>query len=221
MDSDDLVSINFLGKIYRVSKNTTLLGALIEIGWDPVKRLECLGGCSGACGVLYRPPGEGHVRAGLACRTPVQDGVSFSFVGRFPFSNVRYNLSEISDPEQTLFDLYPEITTCRSCGLCVQSCPLGIDVQRGMWCAVFGDFAEVADRFESCVQCGFCARVCTVGIRPFEVALYVSRAQGALVTESPRGLMARMREIEARTCLAERDVALQGQMPPPAEESNP
>ncbi len=217
MHSDDLVSINFLGKSYRVAKNTTLLGALIEIGWDPVKRLECLGECAGACAVLHRPPGETHVHAGLACRIPVQDGVSFSFVGRFPFSNVRYNLSEISEPKQALFDLYPEITTCRSCELCVQSCPQGIDVQRAMWCAVFGDFAEVADRFDSCVHCGFCARVCSVGIRPFEVALYVSQAQAAMRTEMRGGLVEQVHEVEARDYQTDRDPLQGGQRLPPID----
>lgn len=211
----DTVSIEFMGKTYRVSKDTTLFGALLETGWDSVKGLGCMGGCCGACGVLYRPPDESHVRTGLACRIPVQDGISFSLVGQYPSRKVEYNLSEISDPKQALFDLFPEITTCRSCGLCVQACPQGVDVQRAMWSAVFGDFAEVADLFGSCVQCGFCARACSVGICPFQVALYAGRAQGAHLTESPPDLLARITQIESGSYEKEWKSALRVHAPQP------
>lgn len=213
MAATDHVSIEFMGKAYRVSKDTTLLGALLETGRDSVQGLGCMGGCCGSCGVLYRRPGESHVRTGLACRIPVQDGISFSLVGHYPSRKVEYNLSEISDPEQTLFDLYPEITTCRSCGLCVQACPQGIDVQRAMWSAVFGDFAEVADLFRSCVQCGFCARVCSVGICPFQVALYASRAQGARLTKLPPDLLTRMAQIESGAYEGAWEAALHSEAP--------
>ncbi len=217
-DPQDTVSIQFMGKTYRVSKDTTLLGALLEVGWDSVKGLGCMGGCCGACAALYRPSGETHVRTGLACRIPVEDGISFSLVGPCPSRKVQYDLSAISDPKQALFDLYPEITTCRSCDLCVQACPQGIGVQRAMWCAVFGDFAEVAELFKSCVQCGFCARVCPVGICPFEVAVYVSRAQGARLTERPPALLARLVQIESGSYEKEWKVVLQSQEPPTDQE---
>lgn len=123
MDSSDFVSIDFMGKIYRVSKDLSLLGALVEIGWDSVKGLGCMGGCCGACATLYRLPGETHVQAGLACRIPVKEGISFSFAGQYHSPKPTYNLSEISDPKQALFDVFPEVTTCRKCDLCVQACP--------------------------------------------------------------------------------------------------
>lgn len=215
----ETVSIQFMGKTYRVSKNTTLLGALLEVGWDSVKSLGCMGGCCGACGALYRPPGESHVRTGLACRIPVQDGMAFSLVGQYPSRKVEYHLSEISDPKQALFDLYPEITACRSCGLCVQACPQGIDVQRALWCAVFGDFAVVAELFRSCVQCGFCARVCSVGICPFQIAVYAGRAQGARLTAPPSELLARMAQIESGSYKREWEAVLGSQGPPADQEA--
>lgn len=212
-NSQEHVTIEFMGKPYRVSKDTTLFGALLETGWDSVKGLGCMGGCCGACGVLYRLPGESHVRTGLACRIPVREGLAFSLVGPYPFRKVEYNLSGISDPKQALFDLFPELTTCRKCGLCVQACPQGIDVQRAMWCAVFGDFAEVAALFKSCVQCGFCARVCSVGICPFQIAVYVSRAQGASLTEAPTQLLNRVRQLESGAYENEWRAALQDHGP--------
>lgn len=212
-DAHDRVHIEFMGKVFLVSEGTTLLGALIEAGRDSVKEIGCSGGCCGACGVLYRRPDESHVRTGLACRVPVQDGISFSLVGQYPLRRVEYNLSEISDPKQALFDLFPEITTCRSCGLCVQACPQGIEVQRAMWCAVFGDFAEVAALFKSCVQCGLCTRVCSVGICPFQIAVYASRAQGSHFTGPAPDLVARMTSIQSGSYEKEWKAVLRSQAP--------
>lgn len=204
----DQVAIEFMGKTHWVSKNATLLGALLEVGWDSVKGLGCLGGCCGACAALYRLPGECHVRTGLACRVPVQEGISFSLIGQYPCPKPTYRLSEIADPKQALFDLFPEVTGCRNCGSCVQACPQGIDVMRGIWCAVFGDFATLADLFQSCVQCGLCARVCAAGIQPFRVAVYVRRTQGSLLTPRPSALEKRIRQIEAGLYEAEWEAAL-------------
>ena len=74
MNSDNRVSIDFMGKTYEVSPHTTLLGALLEIGWDSVKGLGCMGGCCGACAALYRLPGEAHVKSGLALSHPSERG---------------------------------------------------------------------------------------------------------------------------------------------------
>lgn len=204
----DRVAIEFMGKTYQVSKDTTLLRALLETGWDSVRGRGCLGGCCGACAVLYRLPGECHVRTGLACQTPVQEGISFSLVGQPPCPKLSYDLSEIPDPKQALFDLFPEVAGCRNCGACVQACPQGIDVMRGIWCAVFGDFATAAELFRSCVQCGLCVRVCTAGLRPFQVGVYVRRAQGARFTDRSSELDARIRQIEARAYEAEWETVL-------------
>lgn len=229
MADDGLTSIEFMGKTYRVSPNTTLLGALLEIGRDSVKGMGCLGGCCGACATLYRCPGETHVRTGLACRTPVADGISFSLVGRLPAFRPGYLLSELVDPKQDLFNLFPEIVTCRSCASCVQACPQGIDVMRGVWHAVFGNFAAVAEVFQSCVQCGLCARVCAVGIQPFLVATYASRVHAALLTERPPGLLERVSQIQAGSYAEEWEAVLRGidgsaenQIPPlPGEGAGP
>jgi succinate dehydrogenase/fumarate reductase-like Fe-S protein len=217
--SHETVSIEFMGKTYRVSGNTTLLGALLEIGWDSVRGKGCLGGCCGACAALYRLPGESHVRTGLACRTPVQDGISFSLIGQFPAPKPEYRLSDIADPKQTLFDLFPEVAGCRNCRSCIEACPQGLDVMRGVWHAVFGNFLEAADVFLGCVQCGLCARVCSAGLRPFLVGVYARRAQGALLTEQSAAIAERIRKIEDGAYEAEWEQALRGLAPPCPDES--
>ncbi len=209
MDPANQVSIDFMGKPYRVSKDLSLLGALLEIGWDSVKGIGCMGGCCGACATLYRLPNETHVKAGLACRTPVTEGISFSFVGHYHSPKPNYDVSELSDPEQALFDLFPEVTTCRNCEMCPPMCPQGINPMEGMWYATFGNFAKVAEMFKSCVQCGLCARVCAMGIRPHLVAVYASRVQGARLMDPPSNLLDRIAQIESGTYQAEWETVLQ------------
>jgi ferredoxin len=209
MESDSRVSIDFMGKTHQVSKDLSLLGALLEIGWDSVKGLGCMGGCCGGCATLYRLPGETHVQAGLACRTPVKDGISFSLAGYYHSPKAHYNVADIPDPKQALFDLYPEVTTCRNCEMCPQVCPQGINPMHGVWYAACGNFATVAEMFKSCVQCGLCARVCSVGIRPHLVAMYASRVQGARLMDPPPNLLDRIAQIESGTYQEEWDTVLQ------------
>jgi ferredoxin len=227
--SHETVSIEFMGKTCRVSPNTTLLGALLEIGWDSVRGKGCMGGCCGACATLYRLPGEAHVRTGLACRTPVQEGISFSLIGQFPAPKPEYHLSDITNPKQALFDLFPEVAGCRSCRSCIEACPQGIDVMRGVWHAVYGNFQAAADLFLGCVQCGLCTRVCAAGLRPYLVGVYARRAQGALLTEKPPGLLERVSQIQAGSyaeewaeALRSIDGSAENQLPPlPGEGAGP
>jgi hypothetical protein len=50
--------------------------------------------------------------------------------------------------------------------------------------------------FMDCVMCGMCAPICIADIAPNLVALYVSRAQGAHLTEKPLGLDSRIKDIQ-------------------------
>ncbi len=186
-NAQEQVSIQFMGKACRVSKGSTLMGALLETGWQSAGEHGCLGECRGACAALYRLPDETQVRTGLACRIPVQEGIAFSLLGRYPCPNPDYDLAAIEDPKQALFDLFPEVATCRKCGSCVRACPQQIDVMRGVWCAVFGNFHEAADLFRSCVRCGLCAYACLDGLRPLWVGAYVCQAQSVRPDNRPVG----------------------------------
>src|SRR5206468_3999821 len=97
-----------------------------------------------------------------------------------------YQMAELKDPKQDLFNLYPEAPMCRNCNACTEACPQGIDVRDGVWKAVFGDFKSVSEMFMDCVMCGLCVPVCIADIAPNLVALYSSRAQGVHLMRSRR-----------------------------------
>jgi CO dehydrogenase/acetyl-CoA synthase alpha subunit len=126
----------------------------------------------------------------------VEDGMSFSMVAPFPARKAIYQIGELKDPKQDLFNLYPEAPLCRNCNACTEACPQGIDVRDGVWKAVFGDFKSVSEMFMDCVMCGLCVPVCIADIAPNLVALYASRAQGVHFNEKPPKLQSRIEEIE-------------------------
>jgi ferredoxin len=190
-----MVTVEIAGKKYEVPEGITVIKALWYSGQEVIRGAGCLGGFCGACATYYRTKDDPKVRTCLACSTAVEDGMSFTMVPPFPARKATYQLSELKDPKQDLFNLYPEAPLCRNCNACTEACPQGIDVRDGVWKAVFGDFKGVSEMFMDCVMCGLCVPVCIADIAPNLVALYASRAQGAFFTEKPKRLHERIDEI--------------------------
>jgi succinate dehydrogenase/fumarate reductase-like Fe-S protein len=190
-----MVTVEIEGKPFQVPAGVTLIKAMWYAGKEVLRGAGCLGGFCGACATYYRTKDDPKVKTGLACSMAVEDGMSFSFMPAFPARKAIYNLPELKDPKQDLFELYPEAPLCRNCNACTEACPQKIDVREGVWKAVFGDFKAVSDMFMDCVMCGLCAPVCIADIAPNLVAVYASRAQGVHFTEKPEGLSTRIKEI--------------------------
>lgn len=191
-----MVTVEIAGKRHKVPAGITLMKALWYTGHDVVRGAGCLGGFCGACGTYYRTKDDPKVKTCLACSFAVEEGMSFSFMPPFPARKATYNLSELQNPKQDLFNLYPEAPLCRNCNACTEACPQTIDVREGVWRAVFGDFKAVSEMFMDCVMCGMCVPVCIADIAPNLVAVYSSRAQGVHFTEKPEGLASRIKAIE-------------------------
>ena len=192
-----MVTVEIAGKLYQVPEGITVVKALWYTGQEVVRGIGCLGGFCGACATYYRTKDDPKVKTCLACQTAVEDGMSFSMVPPFPARKAIYQMSELKDPKQDLFNLYPEAPLCRNCNACTEACPQGIDVREGVWHAAFGDFKAVSEMFMNCVMCGLCVPVCIADIAPNLVALYASRAQGVHFTERPERLYHRINEIES------------------------
>jgi ferredoxin len=190
-----MVTVEIEGKPFQVPAGVTLMKAMWYAGKEVLRGAGCLGGFCGACAAYYRTKDDPKVKTCLACSMAVEDGMSFSFMPAFPARKAIYNLPELKDPKQDLFELYPEAPLCRNCNACTEACPQKIDVREGVWKAVFGDFKTVSDMFMDCVMCGLCAPVCIADIAPNLVAVYASRAQGVHFTEKPEGLATRIKKI--------------------------
>jgi ferredoxin len=204
-----MVTVEIEGKPFQVPAGVTLIKAMWYAGKEVLRGAGCLGGFCGACATYYRTKDDPKVKTCLACSMAVEDGMSFSFMPAFPARKAIYNLPELKDPKQDLFELYPEAPLCRNCNACTEACPQKIDVREGVWKAVFGDFKAVSDMFMDCVMCGLCAPVCIADIAPNLVAVYASRAQGVHFTEKPEGLSTRIKEISDGNYREEWDRILQ------------
>ncbi|GJL56636.1 MAG: hypothetical protein NPIRA02_37680 [Nitrospirales bacterium] len=191
-----MVRVEIEGKPFQVPAGITLIKALWYTGQEVIRGVGCLGGFCGACATYYRTKDDPKVKTCLACSFAVEDGMSFSFMPAFPARKATYDLTELKDPKQDLFTLYPEAPLCRNCNACTEACPQSIDVREGVWKAVFGDFQAVSEMFMDCVMCGMCAPVCIADIAPNLVAVYASRAQGVHFTDKPEGLDTRIQAIE-------------------------
>jgi ferredoxin len=190
-----MVTVEIEGKPFQVPAGVTLIKAMWYAGKEVLRGAGCLGGFCGACATYYRTKDDPKVKTGLACSMAVEDGMSFSFMPAFPARKAIYNLPELKDPKQDLFELYPEAPLCRNCDACTQACPQKINVREGVWKAVFGDFQAVSEMFMDCVMCGMCTPVCIADIAPNLVAVYASRAQGVHFSEKPEGLSTRIKAI--------------------------
>jgi len=193
--SEDLVTVEIMGKKYRVPGGITFVQAMWHTGHEITRGIGCLGGVCGACSTLYRRRGSHELQSGLACQLIVEEGVSFSMLTSFPVRKATYHLEDISDPKQDLFKYYPEVAHCRNCNACTEACPQGIDVRTGIWKAAFGDFNGASDLFTSCVMCNLCVPVCIAEISSNQVGLYVRRMRGAFLDQMPQALTKRIQEI--------------------------
>ena len=195
--ASQLVSVEIMGKPHRVPQGITVLQAMWYAGHELIRGVGCLGGTCGACGIVYRTKGSFELKNGLGCQTLVQEGMSFSMVPHFAAARASYKMAELADPKEALFELYPEAARCVNCNACNRVCPQGIDVRGSIWCAVFGNFDQVAELTMSCNSCGLCVVRCPADMAPNLIALYARRAYGVHELKPPKRLTDRIEQIDA------------------------
>jgi ferredoxin len=193
----NMVSVEIMGKPQRVPHGITVLQAMWYAGHELIRGVGCLGGTCGACGIVYRTKDSFELKNGLGCQTLVQEGMSFSMVPHFAAARASYKMAELVDPKEALFELYPEAARCVNCNACNRVCPQGIDVRSSVWCAVFGNFDQVAELTMSCNSCGLCVVRCPADMAPNLIALYARRAHGVHELKPPKRLTDRIGEITA------------------------
>ena len=78
----ELVTVNIMGKAYKVPAEATIMGAIEYAGYQIKRGAGCREGFCGACATVFRLPGDYKIYTGLACTTLVQDGM---FLAQLPF----------------------------------------------------------------------------------------------------------------------------------------
>lgn len=196
--AEKLIPIYIMGKRYEVPSSLTIMRAMEWAGYKLIRGAGCRGGFCGACATVYRLKDDYRLWIGLACQTLVEPETYLAQIPFFPAEKAFYNLQELKPIPQQLFQIYPEILRCLSCGTCTKACPQEIDVRDYMADAMKGDIASVASKSFDCIMCGLCAARCPAEEAQYNVALLCRRLYGRYLAPKSQHLRERMEEIEAR-----------------------
>lgn len=191
------VTVYVFGKKYRVPQNLTILTAMEHLGYRLLRGCGCRSGFCGACATVYRIQGDFRLRTGLACQTPVKDGMVFSMLPFHPATKTRYNLKELQPDLFSLVRYYPEIMRCLQCNSCTRACPQELQVIDIMGAAMKGDISTAADLSFDCIMCGLCATRCPAEIVQYNVAILARRLHGKYVAPKSKHLQERLQQIRS------------------------
>ncbi len=195
--AEKLIPIYITGKKYEVPSSLTIMKAMEWAGYKLIRGAGCRSGFCGACATVYRIKGNYRLRIGLACQTVVEPEMYLAQIPFFPVEKAIYDIEELKPTPEQLFQIYPEILRCLSCGTCTKACPQEIEVMDYMADAMKGDIASVASKSFDCIMCGLCAARCPAEEAQSNVALLCRRLYGKYLAPKSQHLWERIEEIEA------------------------
>lgn len=199
------VSIYVFGKEYRVPENLTILTAMEKLGYRLLRGCGCRSGFCGACATVYRIRDDFRLRTGLACQTPVKDGMVFSMLPFHPATKAKYNVKELEPDLSSITRFYPEVMRCLQCNSCTRACPQELPVIDIMSAAMKGDIATAADLSFDCIMCGLCATRCPAEIVQYYVAILSRRLYSSHLSPRSKHLQQRLQETKEGRYNAELD----------------
>lgn len=191
-----LVNVYIMGKRQSVPEHATIMRAIEYAGHQIIRGAGCREGFCGACGTIYRLPGDYKLHTGLACTTLVQEGMSLTQIPSVPMEKAIYDLEELSPDVATIQKLYPVVFRCVACNTCSKACPQGLPVMDYVQAAMRGDIATVMDLSFDCVACGLCALRCPAEIIQHKVGILSKRLYGRYLRKESKELDARLQEVK-------------------------
>ena len=193
-----MVTVFIMGKRALVPEGSTIMRAIEYTGQQIIRGAGCREGFCGACGTIFRLPGDYRIHTGLACTTLVQEGMALSQIPSVPLEKAVYDLETLTPDVDTIKALYPSTFRCVACGTCTKSCPQGLQVMDYIQAAMRGDIAEVMELSFDCVACGLCALRCPAEIVQHKVGVLGRRLYGRYLRKESKELDQRLREVEER-----------------------
>ncbi|MFC2171626.1 4Fe-4S dicluster domain-containing protein [Acidobacteriota bacterium] len=191
-----LIPVYIMGKRYDVPESLTIMKAMEYAGFKYIRGAGCRGGICGACGTVYRIPGDYHIRVGLACQTVVEPDMYLTQIPFFPANRASYNLLEIgADPEE-VFKRYPELFRCVACNACTKVCPMDVPVMDYIAAIKRGDFEGASELSFDCIQCGLCATRCMGEMAQYHIAQMVRRIRGRYIAPKAEHLRTMVDQIK-------------------------
>ncbi|MEW6523347.1 MAG: 4Fe-4S dicluster domain-containing protein [Bacillota bacterium] len=186
-----------MGKRYEVPAALTIMKAMEYAGYRFVRGCGCRGGFCGACGTVYRLPGDYRLKVGLACQTVVEDGMYLTQIPFYPANKASYDVAAMRPSLSTLIQNYPELSRCLGCNTCTKVCPQSLDVMEIMAAAMRGDIERAANLSFDCLMCGLCASRCPAETVQYNIAILCRRLYGRYLAKPAAHLKSRVEEIAA------------------------
>jgi ferredoxin len=191
----NMVNVFINGKRHVVPEHATIMRAIEYAGHQIIRGAGCREGFCGACGTIYRLPGDFKLHTGLACTTMVKDGMSLTQIPSVPMEKAVYDLEKLTPDVNTILKVYPVTFRCVACGTCSKACPQGLPVMDYIQAAMRGDIAAVADLSFDCVACGLCALRCPAEIIQHEVGVLCKRLAGRYLRKESKELDERLQQV--------------------------
>ena len=198
-----MVAVYINGKRHVVPEHATIMRAIEYAGHQIIRGAGCREGFCGACGTIYRLPGDYKLHTGLACTTLVKEGMSLTQIPSVPMEKAVYDLEKLTPDVNAILQVYPVTFRCVACGTCTKACPQGLPVMDYVQAAMRGDVAAVADMAFDCVACGLCALRCPAEIIQHEVGILSKRLTGRYLSKKSTELDERLAEMRAHKYDAE------------------
>jgi len=176
-----LTPIYIMGKRYEVPEGLTIMKAMEYAGYILVRGCGCRGGTCGACGTVYRKPGDYKLQVALACQKTVEPDMYIAQIPFFPANRALYNFARLRAAPEEVFKLYPELFRCVACNSCTKACPQGIEVMDAVSALKQGNIAEAAQLSFDCIQCGLCASRCFGELAQYHMFQLARRIYGAKI----------------------------------------
>ncbi|MBT9164520.1 MAG: NAD(P)H-quinone oxidoreductase subunit I, chloroplastic [candidate division WS2 bacterium] len=195
--SHKMITIYIMGKPYEVPDGLTVMKAMEFTGYKFVRGCGCRGGFCGACGTVYRLPGDYKLKVGLACQMVAEDGMYLTMIPFYPANKALYDIEKVKPTLSELVKLYPELSRCLGCRTCDKVCPQNLKVMDTMAAAMRGDIAKVANLSFDCIMCGLCASRCPAEIVQYYVSIISRRLYGKYIAPKSSHLVNRVEEINS------------------------
>jgi formate hydrogenlyase subunit 6/NADH:ubiquinone oxidoreductase subunit I len=192
-----MATIYIMGKRYEVPAALTIMKAMEYAGYRFIRGCGCRGGFCGACGTVYRLPGDYRLKVGLACQTVVVDGMYLTQIPFYPANKATYDLTQLRPTLGALLEQYPELSRCLGCNTCTKVCPQDLEVMEIMAAAMRGDIQRAANLSFDCLMCGLCASRCPAETVQYNIAILCRRLYGRYLAPRAQHLQDRLAEIAA------------------------
>jgi succinate dehydrogenase/fumarate reductase-like Fe-S protein len=176
-----LIPVYVMGKRYEVPEGFTIMKAMEYAGYMFIRGCGCRGGTCGACGTVYRKPGDYKIQVALACQKTVEPDMHIAQIPFFPVNRASYDFARLTAAPEEVFSLYPELFRCVACNACSKACPQGIEVMDAISALKRGDISQAARLSFECIQCGLCTSRCFGELAQYHMFQLARRIYGARI----------------------------------------